>query len=97
MPQEKIDQYIVDFLIVAINDKDEIVSKLIIECDGHDYHNITKEQAQKDRSRDRKLQSLGYAVLRFTGSEIYNNGIRCAGECLEHLYKNIKSGMTAEV
>lgn len=44
---------------------------IIIECDGHEFHERTKQQAKKDRSRDRSVQSRGSAILRFTGSEIY--------------------------
>jgi very-short-patch-repair endonuclease len=50
---------------------------LFVECDGHDFHERTKEQAARDRSRDRDIQQAGYPVLRFTGSEIHRN----AGEC----------------
>lgn len=53
---------------------------LIIECDGHDFHEKTKEQAQKDKSRDRILKASGYTVFRFTGSEIYRDSAGCARE-----------------
>lgn len=46
--------------------------KLAVECDGHDFHERTKEQAKHDKERDRWLQSNGWFVARFTGSEIYN-------------------------
>lgn len=51
-----------------------------IECDGHDFHDRTKEQAQRDRARDRRLAALGVYVLRFTGSEIYQSPWTCAEE-----------------
>lgn len=44
-----------------------------IECDGHDFHERTKEQAQRDKARDRALQSIGWRIARFTGSEIYKS------------------------
>jgi hypothetical protein len=44
-----------------------------LECDGHDFHERTKEQAERDRKRDRDLQSAGFTVLRFTGSEIWRD------------------------
>jgi hypothetical protein len=53
---------------------------IAVECDGHDYHERTKEQAKRDRSRDRRLSMLGFRVARFTGSEIYRNPSRCAEE-----------------
>src|SRR5688572_19962442 len=53
---------------------------LAIECDGHDYHERTKEQARRDRSRDRKLLAAGINTVRFTGSEIYRDAGKCARE-----------------
>ena len=52
--------------------------KLVVECDGHEYHERTKEQAASDRSRDRKLTSLGFDVFRFTGSELWRDPWDCA-------------------
>ena len=46
--------------------------KLVIEADGHDFHE-TKESAAKDNVRDRDMRELGIEVFRFTGSEIYKN------------------------
>jgi very-short-patch-repair endonuclease len=63
----------------------EVEKKMIIECDGHDYHERTKDQARKDRSRDRFLQSMGYLVFRYTGSEIWQDVFRCAHEALTTL------------
>lgn len=51
-----------------------------IECDGHDYHERTKEQAQRDKSRDRELTARGIKMLRFTGSEIWADPGACAEE-----------------
>ena len=47
--------------------------KVAIECDGHEFHEKTKEQAAKDKKRDREFQKEGYVILRYTGSEICNN------------------------
>jgi very-short-patch-repair endonuclease len=59
--------------------------RIVIECDGHNFHERTKEQAAKDRSRDRALQQAGFRVFRFTGSEIYRDAFKCAAEVLESL------------
>lgn len=56
--------------------------KVAIECDGHDFHEKTKEQAARDKSRDRAITAEGYALLRFTGSEIWANALGCAEEAL---------------
>jgi hypothetical protein len=56
------------------------IKKIAIYADGYDFHERTKIQAIRDRSIDRKLQASNYHVLRFTGSEIYNNVQRCVDE-----------------
>lgn len=56
---------------------------LAVELDGHDFHERTKEQAQRDKARDRALAAAGYRVLRFTGSEVW----RDAGNCVDELLK----------
>lgn len=86
--QEQIGPYRVDFLLgrYAIDygiEGGEALRRLpliVVECDGHDFHERTKEQAQRDKARDRELLMMGYRVLRFTGSEIYKDAIRCAVE-----------------
>lgn len=77
IPQFKIHEFRVDF---ALFNRAEPSVKIAIECDGHQFHERTKEQAQRDKSRDRTLQTLGFKVLRFTGSEIYRKPMECAAE-----------------
>ena len=48
-------------------------TKLCIYTDGHTYHERTEEQAQRDRNIDRKLQELGFQVLRYTGKDVKEN------------------------
>ena len=55
-----IDHYIVDFVCRP--------SKLVIEVDGG-YHSEPL-QAEDDEMRTRRLQSLGFRVIRFTNEEI---------------------------
>ena len=59
--------------------------KMIVECDGHDFHEKTKEQARRDKGRDRNLQSLGFPVYRYTGSELYADVYRSATEIVRVL------------
>jgi very-short-patch-repair endonuclease len=66
--------YRADFLIEYEKEK------LIVECDGHEFHEKTKEQAQKDKKRDRELIQAGYKIIHFTGSEIYTNTYKCFDE-----------------
>lgn len=71
----------VDFLFVAPNFGNSHDPFLIaVECDGHDFHEKTKEQAAADKARDRELVAAGITVLRFTGSEIWKDEEKCAQE-----------------
>ncbi|MEW6639026.1 MAG: DUF559 domain-containing protein [Pseudomonadota bacterium] len=56
-----------------------------IECDGHQFHERTVEQASKDRKRDRALQKYGIPVLRFTGTDIVRRSVELADEVADFL------------
>jgi len=71
-PQYRVLDWPVDFLIGTMS-CDGKRSFCVVECDGHEFHERTKEQAVRDRKRDRRLQAKGYRVFRFTGSEIYKD------------------------
>lgn len=51
---------------------------LVVECDGHEFHEKTKAQAARDKSRDRELLLRGIPCMRFTGSEIWKDPFACA-------------------
>ena len=61
-----------------------------IECDGHNYHERTKEQAKNDRTKDRNFMKEGLQLIRYTGSEIYNDAFSCAMEIENFMFKNIE-------
>jgi hypothetical protein len=48
-------------------------TKICVYVDGHTYHERTEDQAQRDKKIDRKLQELGFIVLRYTGKDIKEN------------------------
>jgi very-short-patch-repair endonuclease len=75
-PQHQIGDYRVDFAILLNNVPYEQI-RIVVECDGHDFHEKTKEQAIRDKKRDRKLQIAGWKVLRFSGSEIWRDHFSC--------------------
>jgi len=77
--RRSIGPYRVDFLVFALGDPHGV----IVECDGHDFHERTREQSEHDKKRDRFLTSEGYRVLRFTGREIWRDPLACAGEVAE--------------
>lgn len=83
IPQAPIGRYRIDLAIVECDwHENPPRVRLAIECDGHDFHERTKEQAARDKRRDRELVAAGWQVLRFTGSEIRNEAKRCADEVL---------------
>jgi very-short-patch-repair endonuclease len=84
VPQHGIGRYRVDFAIYARE------MRLVVEVDGHEWHEKTKEQAARDKRRDRDLQQEGWAVFHFTGSEVWNDPFGCC----ETINKYIQRGMT---
>jgi very-short-patch-repair endonuclease len=74
-------KYRVDFMARCYaNDK---LHFFAIECDGHEFHEKTKEQVRKDKQRERALLTQGITVIRFSGSEIWNDAAGCAKEAYE--------------
>lgn len=71
LPQYCVLNYRLDFALPDL--------RIAIELDGHDYHK-TKEQRGRDAQRDRALQTEGWRVLRFTGSEVHADPRRCIEE-----------------
>jgi very-short-patch-repair endonuclease len=80
--------YRADFVMALVRPEGRVVA--VVECDGHDFHERTKEQAKRDRKRDRAMQSAGFLVMRFTGSEVYADAIGCVGV----VYAAIRSRMS---
>lgn len=79
VPQYEAGRYRLDFAVFWYREKCGLL-KLAVECDGHDFHEKTKEQAKRDKSRDRYLMAEGWMTARFTGSEIFNDADECAME-----------------
>jgi very-short-patch-repair endonuclease len=76
----------VDFL-VSMPDGEGSVKQLVVECDGHEFHEKTKEQAKKDKQRDRALTRMGLPIFHFTGSEVWDDFERCGKEVLDFLHE----------
>lgn len=60
---------------------------VVIECDGHDFHEKTKQQVIKGNNRDYDLKLDGYEVLHFSGSEIFKDAVKCASKAIEFVKK----------
>lgn len=74
LQQAKVDQYRVDFTMMHPRG----LLKLVIECDGHEFHDGDRDAAARDRARDRHLLSLGWTTSRFTGREVVRDAMQCA-------------------
>lgn len=68
-------QYRIDFAFLPV--ASSACPPFAVELDGHDFHERTKEQAARDRSRDRAMQNDGWQVIRFTGSELWKDPVAC--------------------
>jgi hypothetical protein len=68
-----------------------ITKELVVEVDGHDFHDRTKAQASRDRERDRTLQRRDLPVARYTGSDIWRDAFRCADDALDLLHRRVMS------
>ncbi len=94
-PQAKIPgfdfEYRADFLFslyrYASEGKPRLWGRTVVEIDGHDFHERTKQQASRDKKRDRDLLAEGYYTLRFTGSDIFNDPYSFVEEVWFHMDK----------
>jgi very-short-patch-repair endonuclease len=87
-PQREVEiggsKYRVDFQMIPCYDDQKIIDDagqmwplIAVELDGHDYHERTKEQVTYRNQRDRALQSAGWLVLHYSGSELVRDPEAC--------------------
>lgn len=85
--------YRVDFYVdsFVVQNEEYIFNKpIIIELDGHDYHS-TKEQRNYDYDRENNLKLAGYHIIRFTGSQVFNEPFSCVEKVYEYAKQLIKN------
>ncbi len=76
-------RYRADFFVYLVEPHEKrrtLRSPLVVEVDGHAFHEKTRFQAANDKRRDRAMVAEGFRVVRFAGSEVYNQPEQCAGE-----------------
>ena len=56
--------------------------RLLIELDGHDWHERTPEQVAQRNQRDRLLLLNGYRVLHYSGRELLREPPDCVAEVM---------------
>lgn len=59
--------------------------RVVIECDGIEFHDRTNQRFIAERQRDRDILKHGWPVMRFTGAEIVRNPAACARDVSEYL------------
>lgn len=82
-------KYRLDFYFI-VKYKNQETKYYGIECDGYEFHQKTKKQVQYDNQRQRDLQNEGIEIIRFSGSEIWKNPIKCAIEVKNIILSNCK-------
>lgn len=85
-PQAQIGKFRVDFLISQVGiGPDDILSPVIVELDGHAFHDKDKRQRSYEKARDRYLVREGFRVLHFTGSDVVADPFKVSHEVLDLL------------
>ncbi len=74
--QHIIGNFIADFVCLD--------SKLVVEIDGGYHH--TEDQPKSDEERTKKLNSMGFKVIRFSNEEV----IGCTDSVLKTIKENLK-------
>lgn len=83
-PQVQVGKYRVDFVISqsGIAPEDQF-GPVVLELDGHAFHDKDKHQRSYEKARDRYLVKQGYRVLHYTGSDVVKDPFAVAHEALE--------------
>ena len=83
----RVDFYVSDYIVSSKGGvgcyKEYVLKKpIVIELDGFDYHK-NKKQVNYDYERETVLKLAGYDVIRFTGSQVYNDVFGCLDKVCE--------------
>lgn len=82
-PQASVGKFRVDFMLHQIElGPNEIYTPVVVELDGHDFHDKDKRQRSYEKARDRFLVKSGYKVLHYTGSDVVADPYKVAFEAL---------------
>jgi very-short-patch-repair endonuclease len=84
--QAAIGNYRADFLF-EVQTQEGKWDRLVVEIDGHEYHERTKEQAARDKARDRYMTGEGIHLMRFAGTEVWGNPFACVDEVSRRCFR----------
>lgn len=83
-------KYYPDFCLSIVDtNREKTIYQIFVEIDGHEFHEKTKEQVRHDKLRERHLLEDCDGVVRFSGSEVYDDPDECAYETLELMTKKL--------
>lgn len=83
LPQRKIGNYRVDFLVERKpHMRTQKCAPVVVELDGHEFHDKDKKQRAYEKARDRFLTKQGYRVMHYTGSEVVADPFKIAHEVM---------------
>lgn len=69
---------------------------LIVELDGHEFHDKNKNQRAYEKSRDRYLVRQGYKIFHYTGSELVADPKKVASEVMREVTKPANGHITSK-
>lgn len=84
--------YKADFYVetqVIDNEEFYLKNPIIVEVDGLEYHS-NKKQVNHDYQRENELKLMGYNIIRFTGSQVFNDPYNCLDILYEYIEKSNK-------
>jgi hypothetical protein len=85
VPQLRVDQVGDIDLAIFVPGLNKHRPVVAVECDGHQFHERTVDQASNDRRRDRVLQTLRIPVFRFTGTDVVRASEESAHEIVDYI------------
>lgn len=73
---ESVKRYRADFLLRLsrwnhTSGQTDYLANLVIEVDEQNYHQQTEEQDKQNKLRDIQISQAGYTILRFSGTELF--------------------------
>ena len=78
-PRRKMGPYEIT-LAIRVRGPGNRLLKLAVQCDGHDFCEMSKEQAVVEKALEKTLKVAGFRLFRFTGAEIATDPVKCAAQ-----------------
>lgn len=94
---ESNEPYRIDFAVHEVGaDYSLNNTKVAIECDSFTFHERSSGQFTYEKERDRFLHIQGWHLIRFAGSEINRDPLRCAQQVLDYLQTRLRDSSETE-